>query len=105
MTDLEITKLCAAAMGLPTDVAQEDETGPYLKCSRYYRYQPLHDDAQAMALVKKFRLSVNSYNDEYQVWPTRIDQDTAGKACTFHADLNRAIVRCVAKMRQAKGGK
>ena len=106
MTDLELTKLCAEAMTLDVYLLSP-ETG-FPSCSHYEipsmsdaeneTYDPLHDDAQAMALVKKYRLSVNSHNDDYQVWPTTASPDIAGHSCTFHPDLNRAIVECVARM-------
>ena len=100
MTDLEITRLCAEAMGLPTDVAQSDETGPYLKCSRYHRYQPLHDDAQAMALVKRFSLAIQPPQfvspPRWHVWRHPRPSYT-GVADILN--LNRAICECVAKMR------
>ena len=100
----EMTKLCAEAMGLSH---QSWDNGNYfivLGDSSYQRYDPIHDDAQAMALVKKFRLGINASNDDYQVWCQSglITPELSGKTCTFNADLNRAIVECVAKMRAAK---
>ena len=56
-------------------------------------YDPLHDDAQAMALVKKFRLLVDGGN---AMWC--VHGDTAGSG-RIDDDLNRAIVGCVAQMR------
>ena len=105
MTDLEITKLCAEAMGYSVvkgDGRYKNRMAIATKDGEpVTNYDPLKHDAQAMALVKKFRISVNSYNDDYQVWPTRIDKKIAGNACTFAADLNRAICECVAKMKAA----
>ena len=84
MTDLEITRLCADAM-LP-DI--------YL----HPKFDPLHDDAQAMALVKKFGIEIHSRTDR-NGWYAGINEEDE---MTPHADLNRAICECVAKMQQAK---
>ena len=60
MTDLEMTKLCAEAMGL--ELFQVPEYGDVLfivgdQCEYgNVPYEPLEDDAQAMALVKRFNL-------------------------------------------------
>ena len=91
MTDLEITKLCAEAMG--GEGFAYDEFGP--------KYDPLHDDAQAMALVKKFELSVE-FSDEFHTnsdWA--VCRGTTIQA--YSRDLNRAICECVAKMQAARG--
>ena len=47
MTDLELTKLCAEAMGIEISPVRHGD-------GDFSLYDPLHDDAQAMALVKKF---------------------------------------------------
>lgn len=63
-------------------------------------YDPLQDDEQAMALVKKFRIHINPWA---QGWEASIAPPEA-QNCLSHAtnaDLNRAICECVAKM-QAK---
>ena len=96
MTDLEATRLCAEAMGLKrleyesapsTFFIDDDDTMP--------RYDPLHNDAQCMALVKRFMLHIDAFAGmaEFphgELYPT-YDDDS----------LNRAIVYCVAKMRAA----
>lgn len=105
MDDLTITKLCAEAMGWKLEEFSRgfrcrDEDN-YIVCiigksSVPENYDPLHDDAQAMALVKQFPIqcigamweAVKSHN------PT-----------TQRFDLNRAICECVAKVQQAKGDK
>ena len=93
MTDLEMTKLCAAAMkDFPHMVeidgglwfGYESCVGP--------KYDPLHDDAQAMALVKKCKLQI-AYGDGR--WAASHD----GISFTdYHDDLNRAIVVCVSTL-------
>jgi hypothetical protein len=81
MTDLEITKACAAKMGL----SEEQQAG---FCES--PYDPLHDDAQAMALVKKFYLTISRGLDG---WST-----LGATGWVSNKDLNRAICECVAKI-------
>lgn len=94
MTDLEMTKLCAEAMGysesraslvvLAGQVIVNDGVNS--------RFDPLHDDAQAMALVKRFPLEcAQTVSDWADDWITDSD-----------ANLNRAIVECVAEMQAKK---
>lgn len=127
MDDLTITRLCAEAMGYlhTPDVERADsypavqliapETGwkheePHfllIECpseGAYPKYDPLHDDAQAMALVKKFELCLTSMKPEYPAWMVEsVDSNNRFDVRTMHDDLNRAIVECVANMRRAKG--
>ena len=98
MTGLEMTKLCAEAMG---DMCLEHTEEHYLVSAVWgRRYDPLHDDAQAMALVKNFFLRT-----EWLVtkeWVSLYGGNNApNEKCVVAAnpDLNRAIVECVAKMR------
>lgn len=59
-------------------------------------YDPLHDDAQAMELVKVLRLTVEPLTDgEWQV-----SQGGHWGHCEDGKDLNETIVRCVAKLAQ-----
>jgi hypothetical protein len=96
MTDLEITKLCAAAMGL--DIIQCADASFY--CDALLGgYDPLHDDAQMVALVKKLKLNT-SYDDYSKVWDCTPSNDS--EPHTENKDLNRAVVECGAKMQQAK---
>ena len=103
MTDLEITKLCAEAMRytiakeftelVPLAVRDGRESGAF-------SYNPLHDDAQAMALVKKFRLFTSFETLGGGFWIVGdVNNDDTQTQC---ADLNRAICECVAKMQAAK---
>jgi hypothetical protein len=84
MTDPEMTKLCAKAMDV-------DPAWPW---------RPLHDDAQAMTLVKKHQLRVHppEINGSPRWWVLN-NEETHGAESD---DLNRAIVKCVAKMQAAK---
>lgn len=97
MTDLEMTRLCAEAMGLTIE-QQGYETRAIKVREHWPAYDPLRDDAQAMALVKKFGLSVerSSPADKTFAWSVELNDESA-----HSDDLNRAIVECVAKMREA----
>ena len=92
MTDLEITKACAEAMGVKILAEGGFILASVNGCA--VAYDPLHDDAQAMALVKKFNL---------RIWRTNFNGacgwDVGG---TDSPDLNRAICECVAKMQKGK---
>jgi hypothetical protein len=103
MTDLEMTRLCAEAMGWHTGklaskvvcydvsksaiIAGNDRGGESV-------WQPLHDDAQAMALVKKFHLCIDICDgDDWMV--TDPTKESLG-AFWRDENLNRAICLCVA---------
>ncbi len=100
MTDLEMTKLCAEAMGY--EVLQKYPPHPSITACPlegyingiWSRYEPFVNDAQAMALVKKFHLQINWKG----CWPA------VGSWEPVHgSDLNRAIVECAAKSPEAGG--
>lgn len=93
MTDLEITKLCAEAMGYSLSWDHQGNARAY---PLGQIYDPLHDDAQAMALKKKFRLSDRYFQDE-GMWGVPIEGGGG-----WSMSLNRAICECVARMQQAK---
>ena len=108
MTDLEITRLCAEAMGVPLDKCSQkrwDQSssvyGEEIHRSGFFQeeYRPLNDDAQAMALVRKFHLEPRwgMTREAWLVTPSYED-------CPYSwsVDLNRAICECVAKMQAAK---
>ena len=101
MTDLEMTRLCAEAMKLRNEYRSKlgglfvfvtDEYG-----EQWSHYDPLHDDAQAMALVKKFELQLSSGAFHPMKWTVWREFKSAESV-----NLNRAIVECVAKMQAAK---
>ena len=101
MTDLEMTKLCAEAMWIDTRSPWEAwwrgvASRPTLK--DYPPFDPLHDDAQAMALVKKLELDIS--HCEPSGWIVFSGDGDGIDAIA--EDLNRAIVECVAKMQSAK---
>lgn len=98
MRDLEMTKLCAEAMGKD---ALEIEQSLFL-------YDPLHDDAQAMALVKKLNLIIGRTPMQWAVtnkpmdWDLPIDCQAINQPWVYSENLNRAIVECGAKIQAAK---
>jgi hypothetical protein len=100
--DMALHLLCAVAMGIDYRIEPETEDGEgELIETPQGVYEPLRNDAQAMALVKRFKLSV-WYRDDAHAWecepPEDQVQDAAGNIFNgFSADLNRAIVECVAK--------
>ena len=98
MDDTELTRLCALAMGYKGESLSTHWGGLPMFASEIGPYNPLHDDAQAMALVKRFDLHIGKTlrtpASPYCEWfVSRTDKyEVAG------TDLNRAIVTCVAKM-------
>lgn len=110
MTDQEIIRLCAEAMepratlpGSSRIWGVASRFGPTRTVETWVlsAYNPLNDDAQAMALVKKFDLNTAKIADcDWVVWRSRIDGHR-DEMCNS-ADYNRAICECVAKMQAAK---
>lgn len=100
MTDLEMTRRCAVAMGYKL-VESGPIDHPYILVHEPYgKYEPLHNDAQMAALVKKFRpaISASPKDDSWGVF--MFDDRGAGKDRCFEAyneNLNRAVVECVAR--------
>ena len=100
MNELEITRLCAAAMGGWIVI---DDTvhlaGDFDAGRNRIKYDPLRNDAQAMALVKKFQLRIGLAGARLSnLWFAERSSETY----TTSNDLNRAICECVAKMQAAK---
>ncbi len=92
-------KLCAEAMGLLVIEDNRDRDGIYFKVEHRpaQRYNPLTNDEQAMALVKKFKLSIGQLRDgPCKVFTGNMRYEAEGD------DLNTAIVLCVAAL-QSKG--
>ena len=94
MTDLELTKVCAERMGLQYRIWCEGQDHAAVLIDDSVTYRPLSDDAQAMAMVKKFKLDISSKADKgpYGVWKEH------GGYTALSANLNRAIVECVANL-------
>lgn len=114
MTDLEMTKLCAEAMGYKS-IKLGSERGPgkepfdtvwvaHSEDADHLIYQVLNGlfaDAQAMALVKKLFLSIERTDDRIGEMEWMVDGDIV----VYGQDLNRAIVECVAKMQKTTVGR
>lgn len=102
MSELETTRLCAEAMGIdvtgtpPNGQLEPLGSGVWLLHSRL-PYDPLHEDAQAMALVKRFMLRVDAFSG-YCGAPILNNIKTDCLYDTFSdVSLNHAICECVAK--------
>ncbi len=95
MTDLEMTKLCAEAMGFDKTYSFYGEK--WFERAVKRSWHPLENDDQAMALVKKFGLRIEPIEVVFGVSPFEWQ---VGE--TRNPDLNRAIVECVAKMQKEK---
>lgn len=100
MSDLEMTKLCAEAMGIKCRVVDDCYIEAQVEPTYWIGYAPLMNDEQAMALVKRFGLSpmVVHYDSKGKIWSVS-DIDGNCHGGLHDDDLNRAIVECVAKMR------
>lgn len=104
ISDVEMTKLCAEAMGYkivyPDDhvlpIAIESDKGSGV-------YNPLHDDAQVMALVKRFHLNILIFDklDGHNAGWWRVDSQPELNITARNADLNRAVVECSARIQKA----
>jgi hypothetical protein len=114
MSDLDMTRLCAKAMGYATEFESpfplwESETQPSAIAvlrepgDIARRYDPLCDDAQAMALVKLFDLSFcpRRFDSLERQRHTVILHQENTTYSAQNTDLNRAIVESVAKMMRA----
>lgn len=97
MTDIEITKLCARAMGIK--VFRPENRSGWWEGSVLFAtpYEPLRDDAQAMALVKRFPLETLAAMTNH----IRVSANVP-EMIERALGLNRAICECVAKMEKAK---
>lgn len=103
MTDLEIVRKCAEKMGLhfmhngdgtiSINISHPDDR------PAYYRYDPLKDDAQAMALVKRCGFGIEWHDGTpvpyWAVFTMNYNGDDQG-TIAHDPDLNRAICLCVA---------
>lgn len=106
LTDLQLTKLCAEAMGYME--TQLIKTGAYnnfrfevrTQGKGWQLYDPLHDSAQAFALIERFGLSVWGHGYVAGDWKYHAEW---GHPDDYHAlghgfTHNEAIVRCIAQM-------
>ncbi len=106
MNDIEITKRCAEAMGLTvwpekhSDGLFVDGRGPVLQGTFSTLWNPLTNDAQAMALVKKFVLHIEWLATKD--WSVDFGSRAQIQFVACNSDLNRAICECVAKMQKSQ---
>jgi hypothetical protein len=104
MDDLEITKLCAEAMGLR--LLHSESECVLMQSGSYYfiesgAYDPLHDDAQAMALVKRLIITIDRDHGIPTNWCASLYRYHSVYQ-VFDIDLNRAICRCVCNMQKGE---
>lgn len=112
MTDLEMVKKCAEKMGMSVHiwetvipdlaigttalwVKRPDESGVHYSP---HVYDPLDNDEQAIEMIKKFHLELSE--DAEDGW-TVTAWDASGNhilSQAYNYDLNRCIVRCVARL-------
>ena len=111
MTEYEITVLCAEAMELDPHVIRNvvqrySESGIYVVDvwgdDGFSTYDPLKDNAQAMALVKRFGLQIIARLINPFFWCV---VDVNENFDAESEDLNRAICECVAKMQANRSDK
>ena len=100
VTDLEITRLCATAMGYTS--ISTNHGGLPLFTHEAGIYDPLHDKAQAMELVERFDLCLEPNSPHVAKWAVWPMNDREREYITHNHNLCRAIVECVAKMEAAK---
>jgi hypothetical protein len=115
MDDLTIVKRCAEAMGYTVEsfggsdrpFRLRDKDGDCVMGIGsgwiMSKYNPLHDDAQAMALVRKFGLAIAKTvpTGEWtaSAFPGPYPTCTQG----ISSDLNRAICECIANLKSESG--
>jgi hypothetical protein len=117
MTDLEITLICAQAMGVivVNDYADNQpaqgvraayETGPYPP--REYIYDPLRDKGQAFEMIEKFELDIDKTTGKWRVtwWKNRTNGldvwNSWVTTVTGPRDLNRCVCECVVKVMESQ---
>ena len=102
MTDLEMTKLCAAAMGIAVRQIEQDL---WTDIDEIVLYDPLHDKAQAMDLVILLGLTLERTDLREEGWEGyswAVRSPGVGAVVAVDADLLRAICLCAAYMQASK---
>ena len=112
MTDLEIIKRCAAAMGIKLRTPRSNETKEWpIQVVNDRIYDPLHDDAQAMALedwLAERGCVIFEYGDMFEYFTSELLPNHQAPAFMFAAPCpdkkarRRLVCECVAKMGKAK---
>lgn len=103
MNDIDLTKKCADAMGIPVKAFPANTIEYYwrIEPACFVNYNPLHNDAQAMALIRKFELDMHVHHSPEQgkiCYASHWDGPERRDAYAYDVELNRAIVKCVAKI-------
>jgi len=101
MTDLEIVKACAEAMNYK--VIEPTEYFPNITAvidQQITAYRPLHDKAQAMELVIRFRLNITQGPPRPAEPTWHVEKNSLSGA--WNADLLRAICVCVALLHRRR---
>lgn len=103
MTDFEMTKLCAEAMGLPP-LEDGSDYGFYEDSEGTVRsYAPLYNAMQAMELLTTFKLVVEPDGEWSATWiNTSRVKGLHTHTVRYAPTVNRAIVECVAKLQIEK---
>mgnify|MGYP001580823636 CR=1 FL=1 len=111
MTDLEITKLCAEAMGYTdiTEIEFPNDPKRYVAAldshGRGLLFNPFEDDAQVMGMVKRFGLALWGNDHGTQAWKWHAEEqlfpDDQRPAIGHGETANRAVCECVAEIQQA----
>ena len=103
LSDLLLTQRCADLRGIQYSVQKDRYDGErYVRIEAYAGdanggcYQPLYNDLQAMDLVKTLRLDIEPQEEQWMVsiWV----EDARRGLVSYDANLNRAIVKCAAKL-------
>lgn len=107
LSDVEIVRACAEAMGYA--ITGTHHGGLPLMTRERGIYDPLRDKAQAVALVERFRLSLNhNCNGHRDSWCAQWfnDDEIDDEIEVSDHDLSRAICTCVARLhlREERGG-
>ena len=111
MTDMEMTRLCATAMGYAkyqwqTSGIISGSNIPIGLPDGIIQFDPLHEDAQAMAIVKKFNLWIRCDRGRWSVCNADNELEIYDhKGSWFRNDLNRAIVEWAAAWQASKTSK
>lgn len=104
LTDEQVIALCAEAMGIRLARSESTKLALIYKTPYFHNgmqtvaYDPLHDDAQAMALVKVMQLYIIPL--PYDSWNVHAPFGT--DPIIHDGNLNRAICLCVAQMQRSR---
>ena len=106
MTDLEITRLCAEAIGYECRYGQTPVHTTRILANMpgsisSFEYDPLNDSYQVMRLVQRFGVFLHRNVSDLQ-WDAIVGKDPETPFKARDMDVARAICECVAKMQSTK---